>query len=60
MKTYNLSFEEVTKKITYPNLILLSAVIPDYESETKDPDRANTLDAEDPTNREAIKALLQL
>lgn len=60
MKTYNLSWHEVVHGISYPNLILLSAVIPDYDSDSKDNDNAHTtqIRADDPQNNLRIRQLL--
>lgn len=56
MKAYNLSWREAVDGISYPNLLLLSAVIPSYDSATDK--ETTTLRADDPKNNERIKQLL--
>lgn len=61
MKTYNLSWHETVHGISYPNLIMLSAVIPDYDTDTDTTERGShhtQIRADDPKNNERIRQLL--
>lgn len=62
MKTYRLSWHAVVHEISYANLILLSSVIPDYESPQTDGETSGKLRlrADDPANRDRIRQLLAL
>lgn len=62
MKTYRLSWHAVVHEISYANLILLSSVIPDYNSHTTDGETTGTLHlrADDPANADRIKQLLEI
>ncbi len=62
MKTYRLSWHAVVHEISYANLILLSSVIPDYDSTKTDGETSGKLclRADDPANRDRIKQLLEI
>ena len=62
MKTYRLSWNAVVHEISYANLILLSSVIPDYDSPKTDGETTGPLHlrADDPANRDRIRQLLQI
>ena len=60
MKTYRLSWHAVVHEISYANLILLSSVIPDYDSPKTDGETTTRLRADDPANAERIKQLLDI
>lgn len=59
MKTYRLSWHAVVHEISYANLILLSSVIPDYDSPKTDGETTR-LRADDPANADRIRQLLQI
>lgn len=58
VKNYNLTIEQILYKISYVNIIMMSATTPDYSRQKDDKKNSVTISADDPSNNEKIKRML--
>ena len=56
-KEYNLSPDYVLYDMSYANLIMYNAVLPSYDTESKDK-KEEVINADDPRNREAVRKII--
>lgn len=59
VKGFGLPIEQVLYRLSYANIILLSATLPDYKATTKDED-TEQLDMSNPKHQERIDKILGL
>lgn len=62
VKAYNLPIDYVLYEMSYPNMILYSAVLPSYNSKKKDKDgveKQDVIKVDDPNNRDRVKKILE-
>lgn len=59
IKAYKLSWSEVLHEISYPNLILLSAVIPNFDPPKERHEGRHIIQADDPDNNNKVKEFIE-
>lgn len=59
VKNYNLTIEQILYKISYVNIIMLSATTPDYSRKKDDKKNSVTIRADDPSNNDMIRMMIE-